>query len=131
MSSDTGSGHSNDEMLKMSIGSGIRRARLKLGLTQAQVADQIGITGEYYARLERGHALPSVVVLREIALALNVDAAELLGTRDSSVPPGGDEKISPPRIDRIIERLRNESPERVRLIRLLIKTIEERLRIKE
>ncbi|MCL5445765.1 MAG: helix-turn-helix domain-containing protein [Actinobacteria bacterium] len=38
-----------------SVGQAIRQYRLHAGFTQAQLADQVGITVSYLSRLENGH----------------------------------------------------------------------------
>lgn len=57
----------------------MRAARKTLGLTQAQVADKVKVSAEFYARIERGNALPSVETLASLVTALGVSADRLLG----------------------------------------------------
>jgi transcriptional regulator with XRE-family HTH domain len=45
----------------------MREARLRAGLTQAQLAQRMGTTQSAIARLERGPRLPSLKVLRRLA----------------------------------------------------------------
>jgi len=67
-----------DQELAEIIGQGARCARRKKKLTQEQVAERIDVSSEFYARLERGHALPSVPTLRRICNVLDVSADVLL-----------------------------------------------------
>ena len=46
----------------------IRATREKLGLTQAELAEYLGVTGNMVARWERGDAIPESVKLIELAL---------------------------------------------------------------
>jgi len=64
---------------QLSFGSELYRIRVKLGLSQSQVADEAGIARGYYSQLEnsRRNAPPLQTVLR-IAQALNVDEADLI-----------------------------------------------------
>ncbi|RKI43377.1 XRE family transcriptional regulator, partial [Corallococcus sp. AB049A] len=52
-----------ERKLAVSVGAAARAARLKAGLTQADVADRVGIASEVYGRLERGKMMPSVPTL--------------------------------------------------------------------
>ncbi|GEN07445.1 hypothetical protein MFU01_24820 [Myxococcus fulvus] len=61
------------------IGNAVRAARQRLELTQADVAERVGIATEVYGRLERGHMLPSVRTLRKLCLVLNCSSDVLLG----------------------------------------------------
>jgi ribosome-binding protein aMBF1 (putative translation factor) len=47
-----------DEALRASIGHTAKAARLRLGLSQREVAETIGINSEVYGRLERGTMAP-------------------------------------------------------------------------
>jgi len=71
-----------NEELAITAGAVARRARARLGLTQADVAMRVGISPEVYVRLERGRALPSVVTLRRLCQVLALDANALLGLPD-------------------------------------------------
>ena len=48
-------------------------ARLRAGLTQAQLADRLGTTQSAVARMEAGRWHPSVAMLERVADALNVE----------------------------------------------------------
>jgi len=64
------------------LGALLRDARERLGrrdgvrVRQADVAEHVGITVEWYARIERGSVLPSFDVLSRIAAALNLSSQE-------------------------------------------------------
>jgi transcriptional regulator with XRE-family HTH domain len=61
------------------IGSAVRAARWRVGLTQAQVAKAIGLPPLAYSRLERGRLLPSVTTLIHLTEVLKTTADVLLG----------------------------------------------------
>ena len=65
--------------LGTTIGATARAAREQLGLTQAQVAELVGLVPLVYSRLERGKMLPSVPTLLRICNALDISADEALG----------------------------------------------------
>lgn len=52
------------------LGKTIKKAREKLKLTQAEVAQKAGIHVNYYAQIERGEVNPSYEILESIAKAL-------------------------------------------------------------
>lgn len=62
----------------MSIGTNIRRIRESLGLTQAYVAEQAGITQAMLCQIERGTKNPSLQVGMDIAALLGCTVDELL-----------------------------------------------------
>src|SRR5687767_12175346 len=72
--------------LSKALGDAAREARLKAGLTQADVAERIGVATEVYGRLERGLLMPSVPTLRRLCLALHLPADKLLAL-GSAHPP--------------------------------------------
>ena len=125
-----------DKELAESIGAAAREARKSLELTQEDAAERIGVSAEFYARIERGNALPSVPTFARIAAALGVSADTLLGFRvgateydagDAVVPSWG--KAAPPtespEIRRLLRRLRKASPATLRLVTLLVKELEQ------
>ena len=64
--------------LQDKLGKNLKKVRLRLGLTQAAVAERAGIHINYYARIERGEENPSFEVLERIAKALRVKSSEIL-----------------------------------------------------
>jgi transcriptional regulator with XRE-family HTH domain len=55
-----------NEKLQRLLGDAARAARLRLGLTQAEVAKKVGLKSGVYGRVERGMMMPSVPTLRRI-----------------------------------------------------------------
>ena len=62
----------------MSIGTNIVEFRLKLALTQQQLADKICITRQALARYECGQAIPNLVTAYRMACALGVRMEDFL-----------------------------------------------------
>jgi transcriptional regulator with XRE-family HTH domain len=60
------------------LGSNLRAARKKLGLTQEQVAERSGVHSTEVSRIEAGKRDPQVSTLRKLAAALEVPPGELL-----------------------------------------------------
>lgn len=63
-----------EKRLAVSLGEAARTARMRAGLTQADVAERIGIAAEVYGRMERGRMMPSVPTLFRLCLALQLSA---------------------------------------------------------
>src|SRR5499427_2058975 len=61
------------------LGGEVRRARAKRGMTRRQLAQASHTSERYLAQIESGTGNPSVTVLRAIAQALDISAANLLG----------------------------------------------------
>lgn len=66
------------------IGAHIKEARLRLGLSQAEVAHRIGKSTSYYGRIERGDIKPNVNRIADISQTLNVPIEDLF--RNSVIP---------------------------------------------
>lgn len=71
---------------KRLLGRRTRELRKDHGLTQAGLAERLGVTQEYLGKIERGLAAPSFLLLVDLARGLGVEPAALLRT---SPRPGG------------------------------------------
>lgn len=49
-----------------------KKAREKARLTQTEVAKEVGVSVNYYARVERGETFPSLDCLKHIMKVLNI-----------------------------------------------------------
>lgn len=111
-----------DSRLAATLGSAARAARLRAALTQADVAERLGIAPEVYGRMERGQILPSVETLRRLCLILNVSADALLGLGSPGTPGVAE---PPPQygesaeVRRLMRRLRRLDGRKLRLVSLL------------
>ncbi|HEX5749841.1 MAG TPA: helix-turn-helix transcriptional regulator [Archangium sp.] len=108
----------------MSLGETARAARERRGLTQAQVAQQMGLAPNIYGRIERGGMMPAVPTLRKLALTLAISADTLLALSREEVTasvedPAPQGNLSPELL-LLVRMLRGWSPAKVkRLIRVL------------
>lgn len=66
-----------DKTMKQ-IGDNIKHARDKKGLTQADVAKKSGTNTNYYAKVERGVATPSLKLFLKIITALDARSSDIL-----------------------------------------------------
>lgn len=64
----------------LQVGNNLKRIRLELGLTQALMADKLGLKRSTYANYESNQRTPSSELLKEIASRLNISIEELLNT---------------------------------------------------
>lgn len=72
------------------LGKRIKRERLALKLTQAQLAEKAGISVQYVSHIEKGNQQMSVTVFSRICDALNISADKLLYNR----PPESQRQLS-------------------------------------
>ena len=113
--------------LSKSLGDAAREARLKAGLTQADVAERIGVATEVYGRLERGLLMPSVPTLRRICLALHMSADAMLAL-SSPHPPVWEEPPPPaeqeqPAMRRLLRNVRKLNSMQIRALSLMASTL--------
>lgn len=116
--------------LAKKIGEAARRARKALGITQEDAADRIGISLEFYSRIERGGTLPSVPTLLRMANALAASADELLGRTETSTfygvaephPAYGEDDS--PELRRLVRKLRRARPRTLRIVGLVASELE-------
>jgi transcriptional regulator with XRE-family HTH domain len=113
-----------DEKLQSLLGDAARAARLRLGLTQAEVAQKVGLGSSVYGRIERGMMMPSVPTLRRMCVALELasDVLLSLGAQEGAAGPAlrAPEVGEHPELSRIVHLLRGWPPERLLLLRKLL-----------
>jgi DNA-binding XRE family transcriptional regulator len=67
-----------DEKTRQDIASKLKKYRLKKGMKQTDVAEKAGLNSNFYSKVERGEAIPSVITLKKILGALGVKSSEVL-----------------------------------------------------
>jgi transcriptional regulator with XRE-family HTH domain len=67
------------EDVRRTVGRNVRRLRIAAGLTQAKLAERMGVDRAYVSGLELGQRNPTVVTLWHLAQALGVKAGAFLG----------------------------------------------------
>ncbi|HYH97755.1 helix-turn-helix domain-containing protein [Hyalangium sp.] len=96
------------------LGAAAREARGRVGLTQAEVAQQAGVAMEVYGRIERGALLPSIQTFLALCRVLAADPRVLLGLMDSGSPSGPQRAPeASPRVQRLMSLARELSEEEV------------------
>ena len=114
-----------EETLGKKVGIAVRKARVRRGWSQADAAEQIGISVEFYARIERGRTMPSVPTLVAMADALQVTADELLGRAGPARRAVVIAEATSKDVRLLMRRVRGASPKTVRLLNLLAVALEE------
>lgn len=69
------------KILIMSIGSNIRSKRLELGLSQEVLADNLHISQATLSNIESNKSIPDVILLQQIADALDTDLNSLIDSK--------------------------------------------------
>jgi len=113
--------HKTQAKLAKHLGGVARKARLLAKLTQADVAERIGLATEVYGRIERGGMLPSVPTLIKLCFALGEDANSLLGISfglpllaESGVTHEKEEET--PRLRQVLRNLRRLTPRQLNCV---------------
>lgn len=70
----------------MELGEKIKKLRKGKKLTQGELAEKAGISGNHLSRLERGVFQPSIDVVKRLAQALDVNVDGLLSGEDEASP---------------------------------------------
>lgn len=68
------------------VGNAIAKQRKARKMTQAQLAEKIGLSNDAISRLERGKIVPSVLRLFELAEIFDCDVADLLSDASIRAP---------------------------------------------
>jgi transcriptional regulator with XRE-family HTH domain len=119
-----------DKPLEKSIGKAARKARASLGLTQEDAAEQVGVSVEFYSRIERGTALPSLKTFVRMAVAFGMSTDKLLGLSEDEDAQRLIKEFSPPQSDdspdlrRLLRKLRQGSVHRVRFVNNLLNEVD-------
>lgn len=69
------------------LGSAVRAHRIRLGLTQQEVAELADVAPETVSRVERNRMATSLEMTGKLATALGVSVDALLSPRDADQPP--------------------------------------------
>lgn len=81
----------NEDALAVRLSRNIAGRRRALDLTQAQLAERLGVDTETLSRFERGKHLPSLATLERLAEQLQTTVAALL---DEAAPQADDDALA-------------------------------------
>jgi transcriptional regulator with XRE-family HTH domain len=115
-----------EEDLGLILGKAARETRKALGFTQDNMAEHLDVSVEFYGRLERGTARPSIEVFARMVAILDVSADTLLDlgvarTVESSPLTRPDD---PPELRELIALLCSARPSLLRLVGSLLHELE-------
>ncbi len=79
----------------MDLGKKIRAHRDELGLTQAELADKLGLTYSSVSQWESGRATPRTPILRQLADLFDTTVAELMGEDATEAAIKGTSRMVP------------------------------------
>lgn len=116
------------QKLSKALGDEARHARQRAGLTQADVAERIGVATEVYGRLERGLLMPSVPTLRRLCVALGLQADVLLSLGTGRPSPAWAEPLPPPekegpQMRRLMRHVRKLNTAQLRALSIVAATL--------
>ena len=66
-------------------------ARVNAGLTQAEVADKMGVTANTVVNWEKGNATPSVIVARQLANLYGLELNNIFFPKEANLICGAEE----------------------------------------
>lgn len=72
----------NRIIMSISLINGVLDCRLKIGLTQIELAEKIGVTRQTIISIEKGTCVPSVVLALRLAKVLGCTVEELFNESD-------------------------------------------------
>lgn len=114
-----------DPKLALHIGQAVRQARKNLELSQAEVAERLEKSPEFYGRLERGATMPSVETLADLVRVLGVGADTLMGKSGNAAGAKAALRQDLTQKERLVlRRLRRATPQSVRLVAMLLGELE-------
>ncbi len=73
-------------MLDNSLGNKIRQLRKSRGLTQEQLAEQIGIDNKHLSRIEKGRHMPTYHILKKLANFFDFDVYNIDEMKIDEIP---------------------------------------------
>lgn len=79
----------------MDLGKKIRAHRDELGITQAELADKLGLTYSSVSQWESGRATPRTPVLRQLAALFDTTVADLMGEDAAEAAISGTSRMVP------------------------------------
>jgi transcriptional regulator with XRE-family HTH domain len=113
----------DEKALARQVGKCMRRARRSRKWKQAQVARAIGVSREFYGRIERGAGLPSLETFVDLLKLFELTPSAVLGDIPS---PAAWADEDPPILRRIVRRLRRAPASVLVFVRELLDELDRR-----
>lgn len=112
----------DEKALAQHVGKCMRQARRSRKWKQGQVADAIGISVQFYGRIERGTGLPSIETFVALLTLFELTPSAVLG----GTPPAAEAAADAPVLRRIARRLRRVPASVRALVRELLDELDRR-----
>lgn len=116
----------NTQSLPHRIGAALRAARKLLELSQEDAAERLGISAEFYGRIERGNASPSIETFARMVPGLGLDCGAIFGVQGGEVPAPLIEHKDPPNVRAALRALRKANPRTVSIVRMVLREMDTR-----
>ena len=71
-------------MVHKSVGNNLKEIRTKLGITQAELADQVGVARVSIVAIENGRFIPTIETALRISRALNVSLEKIFWLQENN-----------------------------------------------
>lgn len=92
----------------------IKRLRLRLGISQSELARRAGYSHEFISQVERGIKTPSIKALQKIALGLGVSPSKLMESKN--IPGESEDTLK----SEVISLINGLPPDKLKVIRDLL-----------
>ncbi len=69
----------SDKEITKTIADNLSKYRKQLRYTQKEMAEKADLNMNYYAKVERGEAIPSLKTIKKLAKAFKVTATDIIG----------------------------------------------------
>jgi transcriptional regulator with XRE-family HTH domain len=123
----TGHEPSAEALLQATFARNLRAARKRRRMTQADVAERVGVSTPIYWRYEKARMWPSIETLRMIVAVLDVSADSLFGIGQDETPailPLSPD--DPPMVRKLLGQLRRAHASTRRIVEMVLAAIEKR-----
>jgi transcriptional regulator with XRE-family HTH domain len=101
-------------IIRNDLGEIIRRQRVMMSLTLAELAERSGVSASHLGRIERGERFPSARILRRLAQPLGVEEGELMTWANylspASVAEDSPSYVGDRRLDPHVARMLSQEP---------------------
>lgn len=103
----------NEAVLYNLIGEGVRQQRIRVGMTQAQLADAVGVLRTSIANIEAGRQKLPLHLLYKLCLELGVEVADILPqntavSQPTTIHTDGAPQEVPPKAAEFLKQLLGE-----------------------
>ena len=68
-----------------SVGNNLKEIRTKLGITQAELAERVGVARVSIISIEKGHFIPTVETALRIGKALSVSVEQIFWLQENNI----------------------------------------------